>query len=72
MNVRNILGRYGKKRIKLKCFNHVEKTPSLVLDLKKMKYHCFGCGIDGKFKFTNNGSEIRFDQGVANKRQSWF
>ncbi len=29
------------------CVAHSEKTGSLVLDLDKETYHCFGCGIKG-------------------------
>lgn len=32
---------------KICCPIHREKTPSLSIDLKRNKWHCFGCGIGG-------------------------
>jgi hypothetical protein len=30
-----------------KCTNHVEKTPSLSVDVTADKYYCFSCGSQG-------------------------
>ena len=32
------------------CLFHVEKTPSLSIDLEKGAFHCFGCGVGGGVK----------------------
>lgn len=34
------------------CVAHQEETGSLVLDLDKETYHCFGCGIQGNLEIT--------------------
>ena len=40
--------------IKIRCVFHEEKTPSMVLILKRNRFHCFGCGEDGIFMIKNN------------------
>lgn len=36
----------------MQCVAHHEETASLVLDLDKETYHCFGCGIKGTLKIS--------------------
>lgn len=32
---------------KVLCPFHEEKTPSMMIDFRSMRYHCFGCGESG-------------------------
>lgn len=42
------------------CIFHGEKTPSLVFNVKKRMFHCFGCGIGGNtFTFMGKMTGLR-------------
>lgn len=39
--------RYVKDKFKLNCPFHHDKTPSMVINLKKEYFRCYGCGVSG-------------------------
>ena len=41
-----------KKKLAIRCPFHNERTPSMVIELKSLRYHCFGCGADGEVNFS--------------------
>lgn len=45
--IENETGNRFNRNNKMCCFFHKEKTPSLSLDTKRNKWHCFGCGRSG-------------------------
>ena len=64
------LEQYDPKNKKALCCWHSEKTPSLIFDQKKLRFHCFSCGksadiidaiIEGKHKTFNAAAAELFE-----------
>jgi DNA primase len=47
-----------RRRLKLLCIFHEEKTPSLIIDFNEMSYHCFGCGKSGTVELSTDGEYL--------------
>lgn len=41
------------RKVSVPCPWHEEKSPSCVIDIDTMKYHCFGCGKEGDWKWQD-------------------
>ena len=56
------LEQYDAKNKKALCCWHSEKTPSLIFDQKRLRFHCFSCGksvdILDSFIVLERGGEI--------------
>lgn len=47
------------------CPFHGEKTPSFIVSIKRNRYHCFGCGVDGNaIDFIMETKHMKFYEAV--------
>ncbi len=64
----NLVDNYLKldRRFKTICPFHSEKTPSFVVNRKRKRWHCFGCGASGDvFDFIQEIENLSFSQAVS-------